>query len=157
MRGVLPDDLPQDYREENVVRVLSTETKGGKPGAKEALEAYLTGISADLRNLPPTPLYAASLVLIGRVDALRAAVVQSRKAGSVPYNGRPIVWFLTMAEARLALAEGRIDDAMELFEETHVRGGPALTVGAITEVANAWAEQRRFGTCDQYARGGDPG
>ena len=153
----IADGLPPDSREENVVRVLYTETKGGKPGAKEALEAYLTGISADLGNLPPTPLYAASLVLIGRVDALRTAVVQSRKAGSVPYNGRPIVWFLTMAEARLALAEGRIDDAVQLFEETHARGGPAPTIGGNTEVANAWADSgdpgRAISMLEQATRG----
>ena len=51
----IADGLPPDSREENVVRVDVHGTKGGKPGAKEALQAYLTGISADLGNLPPTP------------------------------------------------------------------------------------------------------
>jgi hypothetical protein len=134
----IAEDLPADDREENVVRVLYLETNRGKPGAKEALDAYLTLISPDLGKLPATPLYAASLVLIGRDDALRAAVVQARKAGSVPYYGRSIVWFLTMAEARLALAESRIDDAVRLFEATHANGGPAPTIGVTTEVANAW-------------------
>lgn len=155
----IADGLPPDRRDEGIVRVLYADTNQGKPGAREALDAYLTGINADLGALPPTPLYAASLMLAGRIDALRTAVAQSRRDGFVQYFGRPLVWFPAAADARLALAEGRIEDAVRFFEEANARGGPAFaeSIGLVTEVADAWVargdRERAMSMLERATRG----
>jgi len=139
-------NVPERLRDQTVTQVLLTETGPqigqGKPGAKDALLRHLTEAYPDLEAIPATPLFVASLIQVGRVDALRSTVERAKRDGFVLYGGR-IRWMVDAAEARLALTEGNIEEASRLFQIAAENGGPAAaqTGDAPVLFANAWVKR----------------
>jgi hypothetical protein len=137
------ENVPDALRAQAVAQVRFAEAGAyaapGKPGARDALLHHLATVYPSLK-IPAAPLWVASLVLVGKVDAVRAAVESARRDGYVQYDGGQFRWHLFAAEARLALAEGRIEEATRLFQRAAENGGSATSQDSGTSVplANAW-------------------
>jgi tetratricopeptide (TPR) repeat protein len=134
--------LPQ-RRDVDIGRVLFNAARAGKPGAKEALLAHLTTLYPNLSDTPAIPVWADALALVGRLDELRVMVERAKRDGYVLFNNggtvlSPFRWFVQRAEGTLALAEGRVEEALRLFEESAKLSGGQGTGGQAWLIADAW-------------------
>jgi hypothetical protein len=151
----IADGLPSDGRAEFIGRVLFNAATAGQPGAKEALAAHLTRAYPNLADAPAVPLWVDALALTGKLDELRMMVDRATRDGYVYFpngggNGR-FTWMVPVAEAKLALAEGRVEDAQRYFDRSVEMGGgdpshSCLATQANTRVREPHLRPRYAGT-----------
>jgi hypothetical protein len=141
------ENVPERLRAQVIAQVLYTETGPlvgqGKPGANEALLRQVTTTYPNVEAIPLAPLWVGSLIQIGRLDELRGGIERARHDGFVLFNGVRFRWMLYAAEARLALTEGNVEEAIRQFQLAAENGGPAAsqTGDAPVLIANAWVRR----------------